>query len=100
VTEADRSGRGIAFVHRKVDDPHESIDRFAAESELGRQSASITAHRAAGRIEAGALGIRSIQETPFSVGHADAEQIARVAATTIEGARTYDASISGPRGTT
>lgn len=44
-------------------------------------------------IEAGPLGTRSIYETPFSVGQADAEQLSRVAATTIDAAFNYDASI-------
>ncbi|MET0388372.1 MAG: TonB-dependent siderophore receptor [Polyangiales bacterium] len=45
------------------------------------------------RIEAGPLGNRSIFETPFSVGRADAEQVSRVAATTIDSAVSYDASV-------
>jgi len=41
----------------------------------------------------GPLGNRSILETPFSVGTADSEQISRIAATTIDTAFNYDASI-------
>jgi len=44
-------------------------------------------------IEAGPLGTRSVLETPFSVGTADSEQISRIAATTIDSALGYDASI-------
>lgn len=61
-----------------------------SDTELGQ--ITVTAHRE-GRIEAGPLGSRSIFETPFSVGEADAEQISRVAATTIDRAFNYDASV-------
>lgn len=44
-------------------------------------------------VSAGALGPRSLLETPFSVGTVDAEQIQRLAATTIDAAFTYDAGV-------
>ncbi|MET0795387.1 MAG: TonB-dependent receptor plug domain-containing protein, partial [Polyangiaceae bacterium] len=44
-------------------------------------------------IQTGPLGKRTILETPFSVAKADSKQISRVAATTIDAAFGYDASI-------
>ena len=41
----------------------------------------------------GALGARSLFETPFSVGAVDAETIQKIAATTIDAAFAYDAGI-------
>lgn len=45
------------------------------------------------RIETGPLGNRSILETPFSVASVGKDEIARIAATTIDAALSYDASI-------
>jgi iron complex outermembrane receptor protein len=71
--------------------PAAFVEDPASAAELG--TVTVTAHKEAGRIEAGPLGNRSIYETPFSVGHADAEQISRIAATTIDRALGYDASV-------
>ncbi|MFT3965288.1 MAG: TonB-dependent siderophore receptor [Sphingobium sp.] len=43
--------------------------------------------------DSGALGARSLLETPFSVGAVDADELKRNAATTIDAAFNYDASI-------
>ena len=53
----------------------------------------MTAERDVPRIEAGPLGNRTIFETPFSVSQATSQQISRIAATTIDSALSYDASI-------
>jgi len=53
----------------------------------------VTGLRRSLQIDSGPLGSRTILETPFSVGVADAEQITRIAATTIDAAFNYDASI-------
>ncbi|MET0287396.1 MAG: TonB-dependent receptor [Polyangiales bacterium] len=71
-------------------EPLASEDEAESGEELGK--ITITATRE-NRVEMGPLGTRSILETPFSVGQADAEQITRVAATTIDGALGYDSSI-------
>ncbi len=44
-------------------------------------------------VSTGALGSRSLFETPFSVGAVDAEAIQKIAATTIDAAFVYDAGI-------
>jgi iron complex outermembrane recepter protein len=54
---------------------------------------TVTAERDVPRIEAGPLGNRTIFETPFSVSQATSQQINRIAATTIDAALSYDASV-------
>ncbi len=71
-------------------EPAETAAVPPPESALGQ--VTVTGQREA-QIQAGPLGSRSIQQTPFSVGQADAKQIKRVAATTIDAAFAYDASI-------
>ncbi len=44
-------------------------------------------------VSAGALGSRSLFETPFSVGEVNAEAIQKIAATTIDAAFVYDAGV-------
>lgn len=53
----------------------------------------VTGVRTKAQIETGPLGSRTILETPFSIGQVDAAQITRLAATTIDAAFNYDASI-------
>jgi iron complex outermembrane receptor protein len=52
----------------------------------------VTGQRKA-QVETGPLGARTILETPFSIGRVDASQLTRLAATTIDAAFNYDASI-------
>ncbi|MET0362046.1 MAG: TonB-dependent receptor plug domain-containing protein, partial [Sphingobium sp.] len=53
----------------------------------------VSGRRVTDTIEAGPLGSRSIQDTPFSVAQTDSVQIERIAATTIDAAFNYDPSV-------
>jgi iron complex outermembrane receptor protein len=53
----------------------------------------VTGARQTAQIEVGPLGARSILETPLSVARVDPEQLTRIAATTIDAAFKYDASL-------
>ncbi|MET0238986.1 MAG: TonB-dependent siderophore receptor [Sphingobium sp.] len=68
----------------------------ASDAEADAESGEIivNAQRQTRQIaDGGALGARSLLETPFSVGAVDAEDLKRNAATTIDAAFNYDASI-------